>query len=512
MVIKQNPRQSIPKKIKAKGNFLFYLFYIKIEKLFFRPKPNAFTKRDLSEFLNGVPRLEVSITETKNSDYFGPEDTLEIRKFELDLFIRVGFRILRGDILNSTKFGIWSYHHGDNFVYRGGPAGVWEVLNKSGSTGSILQILNDDLDNGKVIYRSWSHTGDTIIQNTNNFYWKSLSLLPRKLKELHDIGETEFFRKLDSQNRSLSFYSDKLYQTPGNLHFFFKICKHLLGLFKSKLWLFFNFKQWILLYSYSKENIISSSIFRYKKLLPPKDKFWADPCVVFRNNKHYIFIEEYSYEKKRGHISVFEADDKMKFSTPVVILEKPYHLSYPFVFESHGQMYMIPESSGNKTIELYVSSDFPYQWKLCMNLMEDVYAVDTTICFHENKYWMFTNIQENEGASTLDELFIFYADDLLTTEWHPHKKNPVVSDVRKARPAGKLFSVDGCLYRPSQDCSTRYGHKIIFNEILILDENHYEERMVTAITPNWHKKMLATHTFSYEQGLTFIDAQLNRSR
>ena len=42
------------------------------------------------------------------------------------------------------------------------------------------------------------------------------------------------------------------------------------------------------------------------KIIPPKDRFWADPHVLFKDNKYYIFIEEYIFNKKKGHISVIQ--------------------------------------------------------------------------------------------------------------------------------------------------------------------------------------------------------------
>jgi len=56
---------------------------------------------------------------------------------------------------------------------------------------------------------------------------------------------------------------------------------------------------------------------------------------------------------------------------------------------------------------------------------------------------MFFNMRENDGASHLDELFIFYADDIHSNNWNAHSMNPVVSNVNKARPAGKIFEHNG---------------------------------------------------------------------
>ena len=87
---------------------------------------------------------------------FSLEKIKSIKKYNLDVLIRFGFKILRGKILKSSKYGVWSYHHGDNNENRGGPAGYWEVFEGHHITGSVLQILNEDLDNGQILYRSFS--------------------------------------------------------------------------------------------------------------------------------------------------------------------------------------------------------------------------------------------------------------------------------------------------------------------------------------------------------------------
>ena len=61
--------------------------------------------------------------------------------------------ILKGEILKLTKFGVISFHHGDNRFYRGGPSGFWEVFNNELSSGFIIQRLNDELDGGMVLFR-----------------------------------------------------------------------------------------------------------------------------------------------------------------------------------------------------------------------------------------------------------------------------------------------------------------------------------------------------------------------
>ena len=52
-------------------------------------------------------------------DIFSDEESKLIEGYNLDLILRFEFDIIRGKILNSSKNGIWSFHHGDNKVNRG---------------------------------------------------------------------------------------------------------------------------------------------------------------------------------------------------------------------------------------------------------------------------------------------------------------------------------------------------------------------------------------------------------
>ncbi len=76
------------------------------------------------------------------------------------------------------------------------------------------------------------------------------------------------------------------------------------------------------------------------------------------------------------------------------MFERPYHLSYPFVFEHEGSVYMIPETMGSRRIELYKAKAFPFDWELVHVLKEDIDAVDTTLWIQDGIYYFFTNVAE----------------------------------------------------------------------------------------------------------------------
>ena len=79
-------------------------------------------------------------------------------------------------------------------------------------------------------------------------------------------------------------------------------------------------------------------------LLPPRDRFYADPFVFERGGRSYLFFEEFPFATRKGIISCIEFDEQGFIGSPSVVLEATHHLSYPFVFDWEGQLYMLPES------------------------------------------------------------------------------------------------------------------------------------------------------------------------
>ena len=248
----------------------------------------------------------------------------------------------------------------------------------------------------------------------------------------------------------------------------------------------------------------------FTPLMPEKDRYWGDPFIIQRDGRFFIFVEEKLYAQGRGHIACLEVSADGALLSNQVVLERDYHLSYPFVFEHGSDILMLPESAANRTLELYRCVRFPDMWEPATTLMRNVYAVDATLLEHAGRTWLFTNIRE-QGGSSLNALHVFWADDLLGGSWHPHPRNPVVRGLSSARPAGRIFTQDGYLIRPSQDSSRRYGGALKFNRIYQLDEENYQETTVAGFAPR-HGGVQATHTFNQAGDITVIDAVLRRPR
>jgi len=116
----------------------------------------------------------------------------------------------------------------------------------------------------------------------------------------------------------------------------------------------------------------NGSLDGFVRLDPPRGGFWADPFPLQRDGRSYIFFEELPAGSSKAHISVIEVNRDGSTSAPVKVLERDYHLSYPFLVEEGGELYMIPETASNRTVEVYRCVDFPTKWKLERVLLKDV--------------------------------------------------------------------------------------------------------------------------------------------
>lgn len=504
-------KKIITKIIENRKN-IAYIIYRKLDRILFRCSPDAFDQKNILNILE-IECIETMPIKINSRDSISEKDLNEIEKFKIDIIVKLGFKDFHGNIYKMAKYGIWSYKHGNSKTTKGKAIEFWETINNRDVTVVELQILGDELNDKTLLVKSYSHTsGFSINRNLNNCYWKALSFLPIKINDLFSIGEEEFFNKVADLNKFPQFYSNPLQKSPTNAEVLIKVLLKISFRIKEILISKIYHNQWILLYHINKNPKISTSLYKFKKLIPPKDRFWADPFILKKHDKYYIFIEELIYSNIKAHISLIIMDKDGNYSAPVKILERDYHLSYPFIIEDEGEIYMIPETKSNNTIELYKCSNFPFEWQLESILIDQIAAVDTTILKKDGIYWLFVGVQNNKGASPHDELFLFSSEKLNSNIWESHPQNPIISDVKCARPAGNLFNYKGNLYRPSQNCSKFYGYAMTINQIIEISKSKYKEIVVDTILPDWNKKLVGTHTINSVDNLTIIDAQMTRRK
>ena len=497
-------RPSLKKRLRNHWRSTLFHLYEEWDHRRNKAHHDAKAPADISSLLNGVPSITVRPIRKGFTDRIPEDELAEIRRQDLDVLFRFGFRIIRGGILNAARYGVWSFHHDDNLEYRGGPPLFWEIYEGNPVSGTILQILTDSLDGGKVIYRGHSSTDLTSLYLSRNpIYWKTADYALRRLRDLHWRG-FEYIESLPTY-REQDTYTRGIYRTPNTPQMASFIARMLFQKIKAKVasLLHGSTPQWFLAIRTRSAAHGFDDPANYKLMLPPSDRFYADPFLIEKDGKTYLFLEDFRYSEGRALISYCELGSDGSPGTPFEVLRRPYHLSYPFLFEHDGQMYMIPETKENRTIELYRATSFPTGWTLEAVLLNDIYAVDATIHKINDRFWMFAGVS-NGRYSSCDELGLFFADSL-TGPWMPHPCNPVLSDVRRSRPAGALFTDGGRLIRPSQDCGKAYGYALVFSEVLTLTETEYEELPIARLDPGWVRGNLGTHTYARTEQFEVID-------
>ncbi|MDP3894951.1 hypothetical protein [Nocardioides sp.] len=237
--------------------------------------------------------------------------------------------------------------------------------------------------------------------------------------------------------------------------------------------------------------------------------FYADPFPIQVAGRTHLFVEDFDHRIGRGVISVVEFDDRGPIGTPVCVLSHDVHLSYPFVLEHDGEVWMIPETSAAGTVELYRAVDFPHRWALDAVLLRDIDANDVTPFRHQGRWWLSATVRQ--GGSCSDALHLWYADDL-RGPWTPHRRNPVVLDIASARPAGRVVQRGGRLLRPAQDGTGGYGSALTLAEIVRLDTAGYEQRVVARLAAGdgWAGRRL--HTLNRAGRLEVIDGSSRSPR
>ncbi|GAB1393740.1 hypothetical protein MASR1M60_19040 [Rhodocyclaceae bacterium] len=240
-------------------------------------------------------------------------------------------------------------------------------------------------------------------------------------------------------------------------------------------------------------------------LAPPPGHFWADPFAVELDGRHWIVFEDMPADRRRACLRAVEVNGQGIVSAPVLVLERPFHLSYPYLFQWEGGLYLLPETRQARHLELLRCVVFPDRWVSCGVLLDDVQAVDATLWHDEatGRWWMFAN-QAGEGVATADELHLYWAESPLGP-WEAHPHNPLCGDARCSRPAGPLFRQGMALYRPSQDGGRRYGEALWINSVDQLDTAGFVETPQRRIAADWHPAVKGVHTIGRAGRLTVLD-------
>lgn len=222
------------------------------------------------------------------------------------------------------------------------------------------------------------------------------------------------------------------------------------------------------------KNISEKQHSYYNNIVVPKGQWIADPFIFEENGRHFLFCEQYFEKQNKAAISCFEIINGEAVNGKLVISE-PYHLSYPCIFKYRDKYYLIPESSSNKTIDLYEALEFPYKWEHRKTLLSGLKYVDSTVCCVGEKYYLFSY-----HKSTKDWKLVIFSMDMTNLSLTKILEKSYA--LNEGRPAGFLFRENGKLLRPAQDCRKKYGEKIILYQVDRFSDTEYQEHKIDEIS------------------------------
>jgi hypothetical protein len=125
--------------------------------------------------------------------------------------------------------------------------------------------------------------------------------------------------------------------------------------------------------------------------------------------------------------------------------------------------------------------------------------------FYANKWWLFVSERAFEDASINQEIHLYFATDLLENNWVAHPMNPVTSDARCGRNAGKMFEANGNLYRVSQYSGGSYGRGITISRIIELNEEKFSEEIVEIVLPSNKSRISRIHSYNSNNRFVVAD-------
>ena len=451
------------------GQFLYRQF----RKRFFRP--GAMRMEDLSAELGRVEAINSDPDRKGHREFFDKATLDRIKEKKIDVLLRFGFNILAGDILQAARFGVWSFHHGDETEFRGGPPGFWEIMKGSRITGAILQRLTEKLDGGQVLRKGWFQTIDHSLEETVDTVLSHSAIWPAQVMREIMAGRPETATGVAAER------TGELYRYPGNtvlLHFLWKLFRNKIRFHRREM---SEHEEWNIGVLYQPIHVLldpdAGLNIRWLPT-PSPDNFRADPFGYLTDEGTLnVLYEKYDHRTGRGEISRVRPRKDSVLKRSRTMLSAGGHISYPYVVQRDGEVYMIPENAASGKVDLYRINKENDGVDHLRTLLEEP-LFDPTILEFGGRWWLFGT----RSPLTNVALHVFHSDRF-EGPYRPHCLNPVKFDIRSARPAGTPFIHEGRLYRPAQDNSNTYGGRIAINEIVELAPDRFEERTITFVGP-----------------------------
>jgi len=214
----------------------------------------------------------------------------------------------------------------------------------------------------------------------------------------------------------------------------------------------------------------------------------ADPFAIFRDGAWTLFFEMFQKGSSNAAIGASRSSDLVHWEPLGIVVKQPHHLSYPFVFEHDGQIYMMPESKSVRRVDIFRAVEFPHRWTFEKTILRGR-LMDCSMVQHQGRFWIFAGWRSHG-------LKLFHATHPLgpwKSHWLPFIRGYSRSS---SRPGGRPVLNDNRLVRFSQDCTDYYGQQLRawnvtrLNRLWYSEEPLYDEPILSGSGQGWNARCM----------------------
>lgn len=207
-------------------------------------------------------------------------------------------------------------------------------------------------------------------------------------------------------------------------------------------------------------------------------RYWcADPFVFDYEGKSYVFMEVADKLTQKGAIG-YRVIDNGKAGPIRICIKTPYHMSYPMIFTRGQEIYMIPECHESEKMTIYRAKQFPDIWEPVEVVLDHKKVCDTNYLKMDGEEYLLT-MPLSGSKYRYDTLELYRRHN---SEWERCCVSPIVLGEEKARNGGGFFTCKRQLIRPSQNCGSSYGEKLVLNQVKCIAPDQYQEEVWKEIT------------------------------
>ncbi|MCH4092543.1 glucosamine inositolphosphorylceramide transferase family protein [Acetobacter sp.] len=240
---------------------------------------------------------------------------------------------------------------------------------------------------------------------------------------------------------------------------------------------------------------------------PGRYRFLADPFGIWRDDRLHVFVEHYDYRTRKGEIHLLILNRALEIIQQGTVLSEPWHLSYPFIFEADGEVWMLPEACRSGKLTLYRARHFPWEWEAVPEFRFPHAAIDASPIFTAGAWWMFY-APSSPDTDRMAALRLARADTLLG-RWEDVSTQPLRRAPGSSRMGGTPRIMEGQLILPMQDCTETYGGAIRLLTAKTSPDQFmtFQESFRITAPQSAHPFTAGLHTLSAAGDVTLIDTK-----